>query len=338
MSAVSAPGGIDSTDGRETSGRRRSVVYEVSHRTNYRYSIPVSLSHHVLHLTPRPCAHQFCHRTALSITPTPSTHTTGIDYFGNPVAFITLQHQHKELTLHARSVIEVRAAEPPDPATTMPWDRIFDRLNCDNTDRSLDALQYAFESPQTRATDDIRAYAEAMFPPARPVLAGVLALTEGLHREVRFDTTATTVSTPVGEVWRNRRGVCQDFAHLQLACLRTLRIPARYVSGYILTRPPEGRDKLIGADASHAWLAVWCPDYGWVDVEPTNNLLVSSHHVTLAWGREYGDVSPVSGAILGGGAHAVEVGVDVTPLALAPTDQAPPPKPADAAAGAASAP
>lgn len=299
-------------------GERRSVIYEVSHRTHYRYSIPVSLSHHVLHLTPRPCANQICHRTALSITPMPASDTAGIDYFGNPVAFITLQHQHKQLTLHARSVIEVRQLEPPEPARTMPWDRIFDRLYGDTTEASLDALQYAFESPQTRATDDIRAYAEAFFPPGLPVLAGVLALTQGLHREVRFDTTATTVSTPVEEVWRTRRGVCQDFAHLQLACLRALRIPARYVSGYILTRPPEGCAKLTGADASHAWLGICCPEHGWVDVDPTNNLLVSSNHVTLAWGREYADVSPVNGAIFGGGAHAVQVGVDVTPIAEAP--------------------
>lgn len=301
------------TDG-GAAGARRSVLYSVSHRTNYRYSIPVSLSHHVLHLTPRPCINQICHDTALSINPTPATHTTGVDYFGNPVAFITLQHQHKQLTLHARSVIEVEAMQPPEPALTIPWDQIFDRLAGDTTETLLDALQYAFELPQTQANEDIRAYAERMFPPGLPVLQGVLALTRGLHRTLRFDTTATTVSTPVEEVWRKRRGVCQDFAHLQIACLRALRIPARYVSGYILTHPPEGEEKLVGADASHAWLAVWCPDYGWVDVDPTNNLVVSNSHITLAWGREYGDVSPVNGAIFGGGAHAVQVGVDVTPL------------------------
>ena len=293
---------------------RPTIVYEVSHQTHYRYSIPVSLSHHVLHLTPRRCDHQSVFRTALTITPTPTTHDTGVDYFGNPVSFITLQHQHKHLTLHARSVIAVQAVEPPEPLSTVPWDLVFDRLNEDTSDSSLDALQYAFESPQTHANDDIRAYTKTMFPRGRPLLDGVLALTRGLFRLLHFDPTATTVSTPVDEVWRKRRGVCQDFAHLQLACLRALRIPARYVSGYILTHPPEGSEKLVGTDASHAWLGVWCPGYGWVDVDPTNNLLVSNHHVTVAWGREYGDISPVSGAIFGGGAHAVEVAVDVTPL------------------------
>jgi transglutaminase-like putative cysteine protease len=292
----------------------RTVVYEVSHRTTYRYSIPVSLSHHVLHLTPRPCPYQVCHRSALSITPTPTAHTTGIDYFGNPVAFVTLQNQHKELMLHARSVIEVLPTDRPDPAATMPWDAIFHQLSRQTDEDALDALQYAFESAQTRATDEIRAFAETLFPPGRPVLAGTLALTEALHRELTFDTTATTVSTPLADVWRTRRGVCQDFAHLQLACLRTLRIPARYISGYILTRPPEGKDKLVGADASHAWLSVWCPGHGWVDVDPTNNLWVANEHVTLAWGREYSDISPVNGAIFGGGAHAVEVGVDMVPI------------------------
>ena len=141
-----------------------------------------------------------------------------------------------------------------------------------------------------------------------------MELTGRIYHEFRYDPTATTVSTPVEEVFEARRGVCQDFAHLQLACLRALRLPARYVSGYLLTRAPEGKEKLIGADASHAWLSVWCPGHGWVDVDPTNNLLVSVEHVTVAWGRDYGDVSPVSGAIFGGGAHTVQVAVDVLPL------------------------
>lgn len=294
-------------------GAQGTVVYDVSHRTTYRYSTPVALSHHVLHLTPRSSPSQICHRSALSITPTPSAHATGVDYFGNPVAFITLQNQHKELLLHARSVIEVLPTERPDPASTMAWDAIFERLSGDTSDEALDALQYAFETPQTLATDEIRRFAERLFPPARPVLAGTLALTDALHRELTFDTTATTVSTPLADVWRSRRGVCQDFAHLQIACLRALRIPARYVSGYILTRPPEGKDKLVGADASHAWLSVWCPGDGWVDVDPTNNVWVGHEHATLAWGRDYSDISPVNGAIFGGGAHAIQVGVDMVP-------------------------
>jgi transglutaminase-like putative cysteine protease len=291
------------------------MIYDVSHRTTYRYSIPVSFSHHVLHLSPRSCPHQACQRTVLSISPTPAAHASGLDYFGNPVTFITLQHQHKELMLHARSIIEVIARPLPEAAATMAWDAIYGTLTADTSDDALDALQFTFVSPQTKACDALKAYALACFPPGRPVLEGALELTARIFKEFTFDPTATTVSTPVDEVFRHRRGVCQDFAHLQLACLRALRIPARYVSGYLLTRPPEGRtERLVGADASHAWLAVWCPGHGWVELDPTNNMVVALDHITLAWGREYSDISPVNGAIFGGGAHMVQVAVDVTPL------------------------
>jgi transglutaminase-like putative cysteine protease len=294
--------------------RNASVTYEVSHRTTYRYSIPVSFSHHLMHLSPRPCAHQTCHRTALIVLPTPTRQSGSVDYFGNPISFIALHHQHKELILHAKSVIEVRPAAVPAAAATAPWDGIYPALSQDTSDAGMDALQYAFETPKTRASSDIRCYARACFPAGRPVLEGVLELTRRIHDDFVFDPTATTVSTPVEAVFKARRGVCQDFAHLQIACLRALRLPTRYVSGYLLTRPPEGKDKLIGADASHAWLSVWCPGHGWVDVDPTNNLVVAAEHITLAWGRDYGDVSPVNGAIFGGGAHTVQVAVDVVPV------------------------
>lgn len=291
-----------------------SILYEVSHRTTYRYSIPVSFSHHLLHLSPRRCPHQTCHRTALIVLPTPTRHASGIDYFGNPITFITLQEQHKQLILHAKSVIEVQPVPLPAAELSAPWDQVYPRLFHDTSDEGLEAIQFAFQTPKTRANDAIRSYALESFPRGRPLLAGVLELTRRIHRDFKFDPTATTVSTPVAAVFEVRRGVCQDFAHLQLACLRSLRLPARYVSGYLLTRPPEGQEKLVGADASHAWLSVWCPGHGWVDVDPTNDMLVSFEHLTVAWGRDYGDVSPVSGAIFGGGAHTVEVAVDVSPL------------------------
>jgi transglutaminase-like putative cysteine protease len=294
--------------------RNRPVLYEVSHRTTYRYSIPVSFSHHVMHLSPRPCAHQTCHRTALIVLPTPTHHAQAADHFGNPTNYITLQHRHKELILHAKSVIEVTPTGSPDPLQSAPWDQIYPRLFHDTSDEGLEAVQYAFETPKTCSNQAIRTYALACFPPGRPVLEGVLELTRRIYKDFRFDPAATTVSTPVEEVFEARRGVCQDFAHLQLACLRALRLPARYVSGYILTRPPEGKDKLIGADASHAWLSVWSPGQGWVDVDPTNDLVASVEHITVAWGRDYGDVSPVSGAIFGGGKHTVHVAVDVLPI------------------------
>ena len=294
--------------------RNRPVLYEVSHRTTYRYSVPVSFSQHLIHLSPRLCPHQTCHRTALIVLPTPTHHAQENDYFGNPTSYITLQHQHRELILHAKSVIEVMPRASLDPRLSAPWDEVYPRLFHDTSNEGLEALQYVFETAKTRVNQAIRGYALACFPHGRPLLEGVMELTARIYHEFRYDPTATTVSTPVEEVFEARRGVCQDFAHLQLACLRALRLPARYVSGYLLTRAPEGKEKLIGADASHAWLSVWCPGHGWVDVDPTNNLLVSVEHVTVAWGRDYGDVSPVSGAIFGGGAHTVQVAVDVLPL------------------------
>jgi transglutaminase-like putative cysteine protease len=288
------------------------MIYEVSHRTTYRYSVPVVFSHHLLHLTPRPCAHQTCLRTALVVTPTPTAHVQNVDYFGNPTTFVTLQEQHSELTLRARSVIEVRRRPTPDAESTVPWDRVAPDLFCDHSDAGLDAAQYAFDSPYTIAGDSVVAYARDSFPPGRPLLAAAIDLTSRIFRDFKYDASVTTVSTPVDEVFAGRRGVCQDFAHLEIACLRALGMPARYVSGYLLTRPPEGMEKLVGADASHAWLAICCPGHGWVDLDPTNDLVVGDEHITLAWGRDYGDVSPINGAIYGGGAHDVEVAVDVT--------------------------
>lgn len=294
------------------------MIYEVSHRTSYRYSIPVSFSHHRLHLTPRPCDRQVCHRTALSVSPNPTVQSAGVDYFGNPVTNVTLQEQHKELSLHVRSVIEVLPGSPPDPGETASWDGIYDALYGDTSDSGLDAIQYVFDSPYAASDATLAGYAGASFPPGAPVLAGALDLTRRINQEFTYDSAATTVSTPVAEVFAGRRGVCQDFAHLEIACLRSLGIPARYVSGYLLTHPPEGQPRRIGADASHAWLAVWCPGYGWVDLDPTNDLIVAEEHITVAWGRDYSDVSPIKGAIFGGGAHTIDVGVDVIPAAPIP--------------------
>ncbi len=291
------------------------MIYDVSHRTTYRYSIPVSFSHHRMHLTPRACAQQVCHRTALSVSPNPTTQTSSEDYFGNPVTNVTLQDQHKELSLHSRSVIEVKPASPPEPSGTAPWDGIYQNLYGDPSDTGLDAIQYVFNSPLVASNSAYTDYAAMSFAAGAPVMVGALDLTRRIYEEFTYDPTATTVSTPVDEVFAGRRGVCQDFAHFQIACLRSLGIPARYVSGYLLTHPPEGKERLVGADASHAWLSVWCPGHGWVDLDPTNNLVVSEEHITVAWGRDYSDVSPIKGAIFGGGAHTIDVAVDVVPAA-----------------------
>jgi transglutaminase-like putative cysteine protease len=288
--------------------------YDVRHRTTYRYSQPVSISHHVLRLTPRPCDHQVLHESTVTVTPPPAVRSDASDYFGNPVTYLTIQEQHQQLVIEAGSRIDVAAPPPREPSRTMPWERVFGLLERNPSPGDLATLQFAFHSPYTVGTADLAAYARRSFWPERPVLEAAFDLTRRIHRDFRYDSTATDVSTPVDDVFRLRRGVCQDFVHLELACLRALALPARYVSGYLLTSPPPGQQKLIGSDASHAWVSVWCPEAGWVDLDPTNDRFVGDEHVTLAWGRDYGDISPINGVIFGGGEHVVEVAVDVSPV------------------------
>jgi len=288
--------------------------YEVRHRTLYRYSQPVSISHHVLRLRPRHCSHQVLHQSSITVQPQPAVRGDARDYFDNPVTCLTIQEQHEQLVIEARSLVGVATPPPPEPAQTTPWERIFGLLECSPTPGSLATLQFAFDSPYTRAGTDLAAYARDSFLPGRPVLEAAFDLTRRIHRDFRYDSSATEVATPVDEVFSLRRGVCQDFAHLELACLRALALPARYVSGYLLTRPPPGQPKLVGSDASHAWISVWCPEAGWVDLDPTNDRFVHDEHITLAWGRDYGDISPINGVIFGGGEHVVEVAVDVGPV------------------------
>jgi len=288
--------------------------YDVRHRTLYRYSQPVSISHHVLHLVPRAHDRQVVHASSLSIAPHPVVRSDAVDYFGNRVTFLTIEEQHEHLSIESRSLVEVNAPEQRDPTATMPWDRIFGQLEQRHGREDIATLQFAFDSPCTQASADVAAYAQESFAPGRPVLEAALDLTRRIHRDFRYDSTATDVSTSVDEVFRLRCGVCQDFVHLELACLRALALPARYVSGYLLTRAPPGRDKLIGSDASHAWVSVWCAEAGWVDLDPTNDVPAGDEHVTLAWGRDYGDISPINGVTFGGGEHDIEVAVDVIPV------------------------
>lgn len=289
------------------------MLFDVSHKTTYTYSQPVSLAQHLLHMTPRLAPGQTTHRTALSVVPMPTFATSGTDYFGNPTTFLSIEEFHSELTIQTRSRIEVTKPPPPEPETTMPWETVFAAMAADRSDEGLDAIQHAFVSPNTVASADLKAFTRPSFAPGTPVLAGARDLTRRIFEEFAYDPAATTVTTPVDDVFRMRRGVCQDFAHLELACLRSHGLAARYVSGYLLTQPPDGQPRLIGADASHAWLSIWCPGQGWVDLDPTNNLLPQDEHITLAWGRDYSDVSPINGVIFGGGDHTIHVAVDVVP-------------------------
>lgn len=290
------------------------MMYDVSHRTVYRYSSPVVQSQHVVHMSPRPVDRQRLKGHTLVIEPAPTIRTERKDYFGNRVVMFDIEQEHKELVVHARSTIGVTAAGPIDMAVSTPWDEVARRIVDPRAGTDLEVARYACPSKNTRATQDIVAYARQSFPLARPVLLGAWDLIERIYNDFTFDPTATDVSTPVSQVLQQRRGVCQDFSHLALACLRAMRLSARYVSGYILTHPPAGQPRLAGADASHAWISVWSPEFGWVDLDPTNGLMPRDEHITIAYGRDYDDVSPIAGILLGGNEHSVFVGVDVIPL------------------------
>jgi transglutaminase-like putative cysteine protease len=283
--------------------------YDVVHTTKYAYSEAVAVAHHVARLRPRMLPHQECLHHDLAIDPPAAVTSNFDDYFGNPVTFFGVQGGHRELLIRTRSTVVVSAPELPQPSETPPWEAATDRSAL-----PFDAVEFAFDSAESRSASGLDAYARASFPPGRPLLEGVSELAARIHEEFTFDPKATTVATPLGEVFMSRRGVCQDFARLEIACLRSLGIPARYVSGYLETVPAPSAPRLIGADASHAWLTVYCPGTGWIPVDPTNNLLPSDTHITIAWGRDYNDVSPIRGVILGGGAHTLEVEVDVVRL------------------------
>lgn len=286
------------------------MIYDIGHRTTFSYTANVDISQHLLHLAPRPCQRQIVHRHVLLVTPTPTLSKDGKDYFGNPTTYLTVEQPHDELTIASNARVEIYAdAATPAPETTPAWEEMADRLG---NAGDLDAQQYVFESPFTQSKK-ARDYAVVSFPPGRPVLVGAIDLMRRIFEEFKYEGGVTDIYTPVDRVMAERRGVCQDFAHLQIACLRALMLPARYVSGYLMTHPPEGKEKLIGSDASHAWLAVWTGAQGWVDLDPTNNLLPGDEHITVAWGRDYSDVSPIAGMVLGGGEQTIDVAVDVRP-------------------------
>jgi transglutaminase-like putative cysteine protease len=290
------------------------MKFGISHRTTYRYSEAVVQSQHVIHLAPRRTHHQNTHRHSLIIEPAPTFRHDASDAFANPVTMIEIELPHQDLVIHSRATIETAPAFAVDEAGTTPWDRLDHALYHGSGPIDLDVVQFRSPSQLTNPTLGIAEYAAMSFPPGRPVIQASRHLMGRIYDDFTFDATATDVSTPITQVFAQRRGVCQDFAHLTLACLRALRVPARYVSGYILTRPPPGQPKLQGADASHAWVDVWSPESGWLGLDPTNGITAGEEHIIIATGREYNDVSPISGVLLGGGEHSVDVSVDVSPF------------------------
>lgn len=286
--------------------------YRIVHRTTHRYKAPVSVGNHIACLTPRSLPGHQCVAHELHIKPAPATRSERIDYFGNRVTIFTVQQPHSALVVEARS--EVHLDEPAPWPATPPWEDVTTAVRADHSGEGLDAYQFVFASPRIRPSADFAAYARQSFTPGRAFADALLDLTRRIHKEFRFDSKATNVATTGEEVFRNRRGVCQDFAHVQIACLRSLNLAARYVSGYLRTYPPPGRPRLVGADASHAWVSAYCPGAGWLDVDPTNDMVPRRSHVTIACGRDYGDIGPLRGLILGGRDHTLKVAVDMEPL------------------------
>ena len=292
----------------------KAQLFQITHTTTYEYHAPVPVSHHLMRLTPRALSRQRLLEHDIEVHPTPAATNRRTDYFGNDVTFATIERTHRQLSVISRSRVAVSPAFIPDAGETPGWETVRGLCRTDRTASVLEATEFTFASPLVPVEPVFAEFAASAFEPGRPILDAVTDLTARIHREFKFDPTATTISTPLAEVLEKRRGVCQDFAHLQIACLRALGLPARYVSGYLETVPPPGQSKLVGSDASHAWLSFFCPGIGWMDVDPTNNLFPSMQHITLGWGRDYSDVSPVRGVILGAGKHDLKVAVDVVSL------------------------
>jgi transglutaminase-like putative cysteine protease len=285
--------------------------YTVRHRTTYRYQQQVAYSRLVAHLAPRTTARQRTDEFAVSVTPHPARRVERTDYFGNRTSWFTIDEPHKVLDILAESRVVVGESSDFAPEASYGWESVRRALEVPGTSEALEAVQYAFDTPLTAPNADVVEYARASFQRERPLLACVLELNARIYTDFKYDKEATDTSTAVARVFELRAGVCQDLAHAGIAAVRSLGLAARYVSGYLLTSPPPGRERLVGADASHAWFSVWIPPFGWIDFDPTNDRLTSSGHITVAWGRDYGDVAPIHGIITGGSEHEVDVAVDV---------------------------
>ena len=289
--------------------------FRTTHITRYRYETPVILCHNEAHLRPRSLERQRCERSVVTIDPVPALHHPRADYFGNPVDHFRIQDPHDVLAVTAETVVDIDASRPSSMLSQSPaWEDALATLQTDSREATRLAREFVLESPLVASTPGLVAYTQPSFVSRRPLLEAVADLSRRIHDDFTYDPASTTIATPLQDVLQSRRGVCQDFAHLAIGCLRSLGVPARYVSGYVESLPPPGQPRLLGADASHAWFSVFDGDERWIDFDPTNDLVVGDRHVTVAWGRDYGDVTPLKGVIFGGGAHTLEVEVDIVRL------------------------
>ncbi|TVR07863.1 MAG: transglutaminase family protein [Planctomycetota bacterium] len=288
--------------------------YRVRHRTTYRYSDPVLSSHHSTHVIPRDCPRQRVNSSTMAITPTPEHIHRYRDFADNVVCDFNIVSSYQECSVQVDSVVEVEPAPnifPPDKAALQSWQDW--QAHCRNLDwdQRQHIADYVRPSPATPWEPSVITWSKSTFTPNRPLTEAVLELNQRIFQEFTYQPGVTDIDTPLATVMVQRQGVCQDFAHLMVAALRAHGIPTRYVSGYLETFPAPGQERLVGADASHAWVSAWLPVLGWVDFDPTNSLVVGERHITTAWGRDYHDVTPLKGIVVGGGVHSVEVAVDV---------------------------
>jgi len=290
------------------------MKFRITHTTEFVYEARVGLCYNEARLLPRELPQQKVLSSSLQISPQPNDRYQRLDYFGNRTDYFSIQQPHDTLRATAISVVEVAPPPQLDLVEPLPWETARDRLHHDHTPSLIVATQFALDSPSVIADAALRDYVLPSFPPGRPLLEAVHDLMQRIFREFRYDPEFSTIATPLREVLAHRSGVCQDFAHLAIGCLRSLGLAARYVSGYIETVPPPGKERLVGADASHAWFSVFQPGSGWFDFDPTNSQVPREQHITVAWGRDYADVTPLKGVAYGGGEHDLKVAVDVLPL------------------------
>lgn len=289
------------------------TVLHISHVTHYDYASRVDLAMHLLHLQPLSRADQQLEDFRLDIDPPATRNQASLDYFGNPQHHLTLTTPHHALTVRAESRVRRLAAATPNPSISPAWESVRAAMRYRAGQPWLPAAEFCFPSAFVPLHPAFQAYAQLEFTPGRPLLEAAIGLMARIHHEFTYATASTDLTTPALEAFSRRQGVCQDFAHIMIACLRSLGLPARYVSGYLLTQPPPGQPRLLGVDASHAWLAVWCPQHDWVELDPTNNLIAAQSHAVIACGRDYADVAPLRGVIQGGGSHTLSVAVSVAP-------------------------
>lgn len=283
--------------------------YRITHRTRYEYAETVSLCHNQARLTPRNFFNQTCLNSHITIDPHPASSREQKDFFGNRTVYFSIEQPHNTLLVTAKS--DVHIASQTQLTSDIPWETVCHILKTKTDPDRLSVRQFVSDSPKVTTASELTKYATPSFFKGRPLIEAVSDLTQRIYNDFEYVPGFTTISTPLSDVFKHRKGVCQDFAHLAIGCLRAMGLAARYISGYLETLPSPRKELLIGADASHAWFSVYLPNHGWIGFDPTNNLIPNDRHIIVAWGRDFADVTPLKGVVMGGGQHALTVSVTV---------------------------